>query len=222
MKSKIIKLRNFLNTNKIFFEVLAATALTITSIFVSFKANDISERQMEIMEFENTPKIEIQRTQLFIDSSKTYQVSKWLIFNNNSKILNFQIEKQISFINIPKKNREEISIPVIEYLNFKGQLSGKSEGLIYEFDNSNSFQDEFATREELSDYGDIYVTSFIEISYHDVLDRKQVKYFQISPLIKDVSQKDWDLINQDWSNKSDDAIYLKYIERNIKQIKSHN
>lgn len=219
MKSKIIELRTFLKRNKIFFEVLAATVLTITSIFVSFKANNISKRQMEIMESENTPRIEIQRTQLFIDSTKTYQVTKWLVFNNNSKISDFEIEKQISFLNITK-NSEEVSIPVIEYLNPNGKLSGQNEGLIYEFDNSNSFQDEFVTRQNLMDYGDVNVRSFIQISYHDVLGRKkEIKYFQISPLIQEITQDDWDSTNEDWSSKSNDAIYLKYIEKNIKQIK---
>ncbi|PXY46756.1 hypothetical protein DMB68_06255 [Flavobacterium hydrophilum] len=169
MKSKIIKLRGFLKRNKIFFEVLAATVLTITSIFVSFQANNISKRQMEIMESENTPRIEIQRTQLFIDSTKSNQVTKWLVFNNNSKISDFEIEKQISFLSITKKNREELSIPVIEYLNPNGKLSGENEGLIYEFDNVNSFQDEFITRQNLIDYGGVNVRSFIQISYHDVL-----------------------------------------------------
>lgn len=219
MKSKIIELRTFLKRNKIFFEVLAATVLTITSIFISFKANNISKRQMEIMELENTPRIEIQRTQLFTDSTKTYQVTKWLVFNNNSKISNFEIEKEISYLNIIKKNREEISIPVVEYINASGKLSGQNEGLIYEFDNINSFQDEFVTRQKLLEYGDVDVKSFIEISYHNVLGRKEIKYFQILPLIQEISKTDWDLINQDWSSKSNDAIYLKYIEKNIKQIK---
>ncbi|MEO7975552.1 hypothetical protein [Flavobacterium sp.] len=222
MKNKIIKLRGFLKRNKIFFEVLAATALTITSIFVSFKANNISERQMEIMESENTPRIEIQRTQLFIDSTKTHQVSKWLVFNNNSKISNFEIEKQVSFLNVNKKDDKEITIPIIEYLNPLGKLSSQNEGLIYQFDNIYSFQDESATRQELLDYGDVNVRSFIEISYHDVLGRKKgIKYFQVSPLIQEILKDEWDSINEDWSSKSNDAIYLKYIEKNIQQIKNY-
>jgi len=219
MKSKIIKLRNFLNRNKIFFEVLAAIALTSTSIFVSIKANNISESQTKIMELENTPRIEIQRTQLYDDSTKTNFVTKWSVFNNNSKISNFEIQKEISYLNIRKKNGKEIDIPLVEYLNHLGKLTGQSEGLIYEFDNKYCSQDEFLTRKEISDYGDIDVKSFIELSYNNVLGKKEIIHFQISPLIQEISEDSWEATNKDWSDKNSNAIYLKDIEKNIRKIK---
>ncbi|MDW8848787.1 hypothetical protein SD960_01685 [Flavobacterium sp. MMLR14_040] len=219
MKSKIIKLRNFLNRNKIFFEILAAIALTSTSIFVSIKANNISESQTRIMELENTPRIEIQRTQLYDDSTKTNYTTKWIVFNNNSKISNFEIQKEISYLNIRKKNGKEIDIPLVEYLNHLGNLTGQSEGLIYEFDNKYCSEDEFLTRKEISDYGDIDVKSFIEISYNNVLGKKEIIHFQISPLIQEISEDSWEATNKDWSDKNSNAIYLKDIEKNIQKIK---
>ncbi|MFH7015824.1 hypothetical protein [Flavobacterium sp. FlaQc-47] len=226
MKNKIIQLRSFLERNKIFFEVLAATALTTTSIFVSFKANSIanqanqiSSSQTEIMELENTPRIEIKRTQIYSDSTKTSFDTRWLVYNNNSKISNFEIEKEISYLNIRKKDNKEINMPLVEYLNHVGKLTSPNEGLVYEFDNKYCSQDEFLTREAISDFGDIDVKSYIEISYKNVLGEKKVVHFQISPLIQDIKQESWDSINRDWRNKSNNAIYLKNIEKNISKIK---
>lgn len=214
-------LRDFLKQNRIFFEVIAATALTTTSIYVSFKANNIAERQMEIMELENTPRIEIQRSQQYSDSTKTYQLTKWKVFNNNSKISNFEIEKEISYINIVKKNSKEISIPLVEYINRNGNLSGQYEGLIYEFNNENCFKDEFITRQELANYGDVDVKSFIELSYTNVLGKKEIIYFQILPLVQQISNDEWTNINDDWTNKNSEVLFLKNIEQNIETIKNH-
>lgn len=221
-------MRNFLERNKIFFEILAASALAITSIFVSFKANNIadqaniiSKNQTKIMELENTPRIEIQRVQLYDDSTRINHITNWRVLNNNSKISNFEIEKEISFLNIVKKNRTEINIPLIEYLNGVGKLTGLNEGLIYEFDNKNCSQDEFLTRQGISSYGDADVKSYIQISYNNVLGKKEIKYFQILPLIQEISEDFWKSVRKDWSNKNDNAIYLKYIEQNIKKIKAY-
>lgn len=227
MKNKIIELRSFLKRNKIFFEVLATTALTITSIFVSFKANNIANQanniakiQTEIMELENTPRIEIQRTQ-YKDSTTTNQITKWLIFNNNSKISNFEIEDEISFLNIVKKNGKEIDIPLVEYINRQGKSTGQNEGLIYEFDNKYCSQDEFLTREEILDFGDVDVKSFIEVSCNNVLGKKEIIYFQISPLIQPISKSFWESKKKDSRSKNSNAIYLKDIEMNIRQIRDN-
>jgi hypothetical protein len=233
MKSKIIDLRSFLERNKIFFEILAAMALTITSVFVSFKANDIANQanniatqgnniskiQTNIMTSENTPKIQIQRT-YYDDPTKTNQVTKWLVFNNNSKISNFEIESEVSFLNVVKKDHEEIDIPLVEYINRQGKFTGQNEGLIYEFDNKYCSDNEFLTREKISDFGDVNIKTFIEMSYINVLGKKEVIHYQISPLIQPISKSIWESIKNDSRSKNTNAIYLEHVEKNIKQIKN--
>jgi len=222
MKNKIILMRDSLERNKIFFEILTAVVLTFTSIYVSVQANNISRAQTGIMKLENTPRIEIRKAQLENDSAKIVNVTKWLVINNNSKISNFEIEKQFSYINVVKrKNSREISIPLMEYINIEGKSTGKNEGLVFEFDNANCSENEFLTREKIWDYGYIYVKSFIAISYDDVLTKKETKYYQITPLIQEISKIEWELISTDWSNKSKDVIHLKDIEKNIQKIKNY-
>ncbi|OMQ09085.1 hypothetical protein [[Flexibacter] sp. ATCC 35103] len=235
MKSKIIDLRSFLERNKIFFEVLAATALTVTSVFVSFKANDIANQanniatqgnniskiQTKIMTSENTPKIEIQRIN-YDDPTKTNPVTKWLVFNNNSNISNFEIESEISFLNIVKKDHKEIDIRLAEYINRQGKFTGQNEGLIYEFDNKYCSENEFLTREKISDFGDVNVKTYIEMSFINVLGKKEVVHFQISPLIQPISKSAWESRKKYSRSINTNAIYLEHIEKNIKQIKSQN
>lgn len=223
MKNKIIRLRGLLERNKIFFEILTATVLSFTSIYVSIQANNISKAQTGIMELENTPRIEIRKAPLLNDSLQNKNLAKWFVINNNSKISNFEIEKQFSFLNLAKKkNGEEISIPLMEYLNLEGKSTGDNEGIVYEFDNANCSDNEAVTREKIWDYGYIYVKSFIVISYDDVLKKKETKYYQITQLIQEISKNEWELISKDWSDKSKDALHLKDIDKNIQKIKNYH
>ncbi|MBE8724723.1 hypothetical protein [Flavobacterium hungaricum] len=222
MKNKIVKLRSKLERNKIFFETFAATVLILASIYVSVQANNISNIQTEIMKLENTPKIEIRTT----ISQKDSVTTKWQIFNHNSKISNFELEQQFSFLSIRKRDEtQEKEIPLMEYINGIGNFSGQNEGLIAEYDNGYYSQNEKIIQKELENYCFIQVRCFIEISFEDVLD-KQTKYYQITPMIKEISEKDWELIKKDFSmktDKKDRTINLAHdIESNIQKIKNYN
>ena len=229
MKNKIILFRNLLERNKIFLEVLTAIVLTGTSIFVSFQANNIakqaniiSDTQTGIMKMENTPSLEIRRTQTVNDSSGVDNVSKWTVLNNNSSISNFEIEKQYAYLNIVKReNSAEINIPLMEYIDIEGRSTGKNEGLIYEFDNKNCSKNELLTRQLIWDYGYTQIKSYIEISYTNVLTKKETKYYQITPLIQEISEKEWVSIKKDWSSKSKNVMHLQDIQTNVQRIKNY-
>lgn len=236
MKSKIILFRSFLERNKIFLEVLTAVVLTCTSIFVSFQANNIanqannianqaniiSNTQTGIMKMENTPSLEIRKTQTSNESSGQDNVSKWTVLNNNSTISNFEIEKQYAYLNIVKReNSTEINIPLMEYIDIEGRSTGRNEGLIYEFDNKNCSKNELLTRQAIWDYGYTQIKSYIEITYTNVLTKKETKYYQITPLIQEISEKEWASIKNDWSGKSKNVMHLQDVEANVKKIKNY-
>ncbi|MCC9064813.1 hypothetical protein [Flavobacterium piscisymbiosum] len=229
MKNKIIRFRNLLERNKIFLEVLTAIVLTSTSIFVSFQANNIatqaniiSNTQTGIMKMENTPSLEIRKTQTVIDSSGLDNVSKWTVLNNNSIISNFEIEKEYAYLNIVKReNSTEINIPLMEYINIEGKSTGQNEGSIYEFDNKNCIKNELLTRQGIWDYGFTQIKSYIEISYINVLTKKETKYYQITPLIQEISNREWDSIKNDWSSKSKNVMHLQDIQKNVQKIKNY-
>jgi hypothetical protein len=228
MKNKIVLFRNLLERNKIFLEVLTAIVLTSTSIFVSFQANNIanqaniiSNTQTCIMKMENTPSLEIRKTQTVNDSSGVENVSKWTVLNNNSSISNFEIEKQYAYLNIVKReNSAEINIPLMEYVDIEGRSTGQNEGLIYEFDNKNCSKNELMTRQLIWDYGYTQIKSYIEISYTNVLTKKETKYYQITPLIQEISEKEWGSIKKDWSSKSKNVMHLQDIQTNVQKIKN--
>lgn len=228
MRKKIVQFRNLLERNKIFLEVLTASVLTITSIFVSIQANNIANQankissdQTDIMKRENTAKLEIRKTQLSGDSAQNGAVTKWSVLNNNSKISNFVIEKEFSYINVVKKlNTDEINIPVMEYINLEGKSTELNEGLIYEFDNKNCSYDELILRQAIWDFGFTQIKTFIQISFENMLtNEKETKFYQISPLIQPIQEKEWDSIKNDWSSKSKKVIYLKNTEKNARLIK---
>jgi len=226
MKNKIIVLRSFLERNKIFFEIITATALTTASIFISIKANNIanyangiSEEQTKIMKSENTPRIEIKREELYVDSTKTNHITKWSVYNNNSKLSNFEIQKEVSYIILEKENLKYIEMPLVKYLD-TGKLSGQNEGLIYEFDNRHCYEYEFLTNQELSNYGNTYIKSYIEITYYNISGTRETKYYQILPLVEEISIEEWKSNEDTWRNKSKNAISLEHIEKNINQMKN--
>nr|WP_199002162.1 hypothetical protein [Flavobacterium sp. ASV13] len=229
MKNKIILFRNLLERNKIFLEVLTAVVLTGTSIFVSFQANNIAKQaniisntQTGIMEMENTPSLEIRKTQTVNDSLGVDNVTKWTVLNNNSSISNFEIEKQYAYLNIVRReNSAEINIPLMEYVDIEGRPTGQNEGLIYEFDNRNCSKNELLTRQLIWDYGYTQIKSYIEISYTNVLTKKETKYYQITPLIQEISEKEWAAIKKDWSNKSKNVMHLQDIQTNVQKIKNY-
>lgn len=228
MKNKIVHFRNLLERNKIFLEVLTAVVLTSTSIFVSFQANNIanqaniiSNTQTGIMKMENTPSLEIRKIQTINDSSGVESISKWNVLNNNSSISNFEIEKQYAYLNIVKReNSVEINIPLMEYVDIEGRSTGQNEGLIYEFDNKNCSKNELLTRQLIWDYGYTQIKSFIEVSYTNVLTKKETKYYQIAPLIQEISEKEWVSIKKDWSSKSKNVMHLQNIQTNVQKIKN--
>ncbi|UWY28760.1 hypothetical protein N4T20_02270 [Flavobacterium sp. TR2] len=225
MKNKIILLRSLLERNKIFFEIITATALTTASIFISIKANNIanyangiSEEQTEIMKSENTPRIQIKRDELYTDSTKTNYITKWSIYNNNSKLSNFEIQKEVSYLVLVKENLKEIDLPLVKYLD-AGKVSNQNEGLIYEFDNRHCYEYEFLINQELSNHGNTYIKSYIEISYYTISGNKETKFYQILPLIQEISSDEWKSNENDWRNKNQSAITLEHIQKNMNQIK---
>jgi hypothetical protein len=63
----------------------------------------------------------------------------------------------------------------MEYINSDGKSTGKNEGPIYEFDNKNCSKNELLTRQGIWDYGYTQIKSFIQISYTNVLTKKETK-----------------------------------------------
>lgn len=220
MSRPILKLKRFLDSNKIFFEIIVSISLTFTSIYVSIIANQIALSQTRIMELENTPKLEIRKNQIYNDSLEIFEITEWYIFNQNSKIANVSLEKEVSFLNVIKRGTyQEFNIPCRNYLNSQGILTGSSEGLVYQFDNKLTALNEYQTREQFWDKGHLQLNTYISVSYDDVLNEKNEKFYMITPTIKEISKSTWDSCIRTWSIGSEYAVYLsENITENLQSI----
>lgn len=194
MQHFIRKLRIYLTKNKIFFEVIVSMALSFMAIYVSIQANKIAENQTRIMEEELLPQLEIRPSVEFNQELQIYDNTTWLFYNHGGKLSNFNTE-EYSFIKIIDKNSENydtIIRPLYSYLDFRGVLTGESEGLIYLVDNHHHGNKEMELRNSLINEAYIEIHVYVQVSYKDLFNKEHYEYFQISPGIKKVSKSHWE------------------------------
>lgn len=198
-------IKRLLQNNKIYFEVIVASCLTFMAIYLSWTANKIANQQTTIMQLEHTPNIELRKTQIYNDSLRVYDVTKWFVYNNNSKISNFDIEKEYSILHFTfRENTDTIKLPVWDYLNLGGTIYENSEGKIFDFDNKYSGYQEYILRQSLFTEGYIEIESYIKINYRSVLKKNETKFFKIEPTIEEVDSIKWNKIKS-------------YVEKNSKK-----
>lgn len=221
-KNSLRKIKRLLEENKIFFEIIYIGLVSFMAIFVSIQANNISENQTKIMQYENTPKIEIRFKQFFNDTLGYCDKEKWYIYNKNSKLSNFDIQNTKSFLvyhKNPISSKDSIIFPIPYYLNTSGILHDQNEGLLYEFDNDNNgkyFRNlDLATRQN----GLLQINNYIKISYSTILNNEIHRYYQISPNIHEISSEEWKKITNLFMDKSESRISLYEIDStNFKKI----
>jgi hypothetical protein len=209
------KARSTLEKNKILFELIVATLLSFMAIFVSIQANNISKRQTEIMQFENSPQIEIRMQQFFNDSLNYYDKKEWFVYNRNSKLADFNLEESFSFIVFYKDyvfTKDSIVFSLPYYLNSAGHLSGDNEGLLYKFDSDDNGQ--FIRNLDLAsrDLGYLQINSYVKATYSTIFKNREEVYFQISPKIKQISSKEWKIVETLYMTKFKTRIPLAEID----------
>lgn len=218
----IQQIRNWLTINKIFFEVVVATSLSFMAIFISIKTNLLTEYQTNIMRYENTPQIEIRSQQTQNPNTKIYDKTVWLVFNRNSKLSDFDVDRDYSFISFSKArdySGDSLFIPLKHYINRGGVLTGENEGLIYQFDNDTNGEKEYILRSNLEGKGYIMPYSYIQISYKNIFDEKIIKYYQIWPSIKMIKKDEWEKIEKFYVDNLGKGIYLDDVEKFKSQLK---
>lgn len=197
---RLSRFRTLLEENKIFFEVFVATSLSFMAIYVSIQANKIAENQTKIMEEENLPQLEIRMSQEYNDEIKIADNNVWHFFNRGGKLSNFEI-KDYTFLKFGTRmelGNDSVILPLYNYLNWRGTLTGESEGLIYQIDNNHNGVNEVRLRDSLSNWGFYQIVSYVAISYVDIFDKDHIEYFRISPGIGKVSEKEWEKIKREF------------------------
>lgn len=195
--------------NKIKWEVLTTIVISITSVFVAIKANDISNLQAEIAINSALPTIEVDEKVTAENSFNGKERSIIEISNLGGKINNYQ-SKVITFLECQYSNEDKVlferyNIPVISYY-YVYMRSGAITGVIEEIDTSNSYDIlkeldihimDFNKEQEYQQTIVAELCSYLEIRYIDLLGEKRRLYYQIDSsgafvLDDEVGQKKFD------------------------------
>ncbi len=201
---KLSTIRDLLNKNKIFFDVIVASLLSFMAIYISIQANKIADAQTKIMEQENLPQLEIRMTQDYNEKIKIYDNNVWLFFNRGGKLSDFDT-RDYSFFKFTAINGSKIDslkLPLYSYLNMRGTLTGESDGLIFQIDNAHNGVKEVELRNSLMNFGYFEIQSYMEITYTDIFDKKHAEYFRISPGpgVSKISEKRWKEIENSFTS----------------------
>jgi hypothetical protein len=219
---KISKIRNWLNKNKVFFEVIVAFSLSFMAIFLSIQANRIAKAQTKIMEEENLPQIEIRSTQEYNEQKKLYDNDIWLFFNRGGKIADFDVTNYSLYRFTYRPNYDTLIFPIYSYMNYRGVLTGESEGLIYQIDNDHNGAKEIELRDSLSNYGFYGIDTYAKLTYKDIFNKPHSEFYQINPSKKSITKEHWEEIEKQFSDVSKTIYFKKLFAINIIDSIVHN
>lgn len=194
LKNWIVIARDFLNRNKVFYEVIVAFLLSLMAIKVSCNANKIAETQTKIMEQESLPQIEIRGYQGFNQEKKVYDNTTFLVYNRGGKLSDFSIENMTFIRFVPRgiEERDKMNIPIYGYFGMQGVLSGDAQDLVYSFDTDHQDDIEVNLRDSLSNKGYLQIESYVKVSYADISDQTHFEYFFLRPTSVKISEKEWE------------------------------
>lgn len=133
MSEKLNTIREWLERNKIFFELVVALSLTSMSIIVSINSNQIAEYQNELMKEENQPIFVFNLTHA---DNSNLGVGERIDINNVGKpAYNFKAEPYIFFdIHLYNKSdynsEKKVDVPVIDYYGYSIKTGSPTELLV--------------------------------------------------------------------------------------------
>lgn len=229
-----IRLKFFLETNKIYFELILASFLTIMAIVISFKANEISEKQTLIMDAENKPRFEFKTEQKFNLISRANSDWNLRLFNSGGPITNISY-KSMHVLSVKYWNKnnpgviKNIYIPVQQFYQGSYPTPNSTGEILVEYGSNNisllsdTFEKvEAYIKQKDFDSVDIGFSQFYKIDYDDYLGREKTEYFNlINNGQVNLSLSDGSIIENmcDEKIKSGQVIYLMNLDNiNIEKV----
>ncbi|MEE1945058.1 hypothetical protein VRU48_08065 [Pedobacter sp. KR3-3] len=215
--------------NKIFFEVIAFSILTLMGIIVSYQANRIAETQTYLTKKGMLPQIEL-RTSHEPDTVKPFVNTRYYIFNRGGQLSDFNIsvDSRLMFISTGIKDVDTISLVVYNYWDLQTTLTGDSQGLLATFTNGHNSMHEQKLRSELINLGYFSIETFLQISYKNTIDDDiKTEYYQHGNNRTKLSRAEWDKANEELAFakvklsfqdiKADTIVSLLKVKRAFKQ-----
>ncbi len=183
-------MKEWLQKNKIYFETIAATLLSIMAIIVTISSNRISELSKEISYRNALPNFEIITIYDRWNSNKITQLEKKVVYHTSGKYKNLNT-KLISFYDIVFQDSAgrtyNIQFPFKDniYIHYPGEREEKvvKEILgIYspaKFDTLiNMLEKAFTTIN--CNMGMSHMVSFLKLEYIDLIDNKIIDYYDVT------------------------------------------
>lgn len=186
-------IRDWLNNNKIFFEVIVMGWLTYMAITVSRKANEIADAQTSIMRQEQLPQFEFRSEQLKNEKTGIYDYRTWYVVNRGGRFSDLDMRDLtfVTFVNRGDQLLDTIRIPVYGYLSMVKTISMESQGAVYTFNNDRNGALEYQLRQDMFDQGYLDVDSYAKISYKDLFGTTVYEYYRLGIGTEKISETEY-------------------------------
>ncbi|GEM_PF-2468938 len=184
---KTLKRKN-LKKNEIYFTIACSTILGLAAIYISFKANEIAEKQYQMDYFENRPEFIIK-----IDTVRSRNRTEISVQHISGKAKNIESSMPISVLDIETTGKDGIikGSTFLIYNNFvgvkvdypNGNYRRKVRGLIDNNYNSSMLMYEVGKqiRKKYNRRALVDIKIFISVSYRNFENIRIKEYYSISP-----------------------------------------
>jgi len=222
IKTIIIKLRSWLERNKIFFEVFSYLVIGLAGIYFSISQLKVNQRQIEIQRSEIQPIFKISFTLHEDTLSNVYNTEVFEIYNEGKPLKSFNYNIQtfykIDYISQKKGINKSFFIPISGF--YWAQFpSHNSTGLLTSgfLKNNNSelkrIYDECLNQSKDNEFYNVSKFSLITIDYKDLNDTDHRLYFKNREPISYETYNE--LINKPKELKDDFPIDVEKVTLNI-------
>ena len=186
-------MRKWLISSKIYYETLAAVALTLMAVILSWNSNRLTERQINLLIAQNQP---IFRVELHGNNSKAEtDSSTLLIYNDGLPVTDLNLDIFETLVVIAtvfdgSDNEREVTlhIPTFAYREGIGQTSA-TKGLLFNMSHETEtmspskltymFQDVGSFKDASYQGADIQVELILRIIYRDIFKKQQTQYIRL-------------------------------------------
>ena len=189
------KIRDWLNLNKVFFETLAATTLTIMAVIFAWSQLKVAEEQTSYLHQQtiierNQALPQIMVIQEGVDSIQSVNEEKISIYNQVNIVRHTTIFSRCFFIitSYDGTKSKKIRVPIAGYYD-KPKLTQNSTGLLATIDNEKMFTkiEEIENEIQRLSFNKYVTFTFgiernIEVYYQDIFGEAHYDYFYLNPV----------------------------------------
>lgn len=183
----VAKIRERLERDKIFFDVIASVFIGGASLIVSYSALSVNDRMLAATEVSSLPHFSIGKDARFDEASKSYVEETMFLSNHGAPVFNWSWRTK-TFIVVEQPGRKEhfALVPIIGYYFSQFRTSEVSGKLASAIGHNNL--EKFAvlykkslennSSKDVKDYCFLKLVTISEVSYEDRLGHRGAVYFK--------------------------------------------